>query len=335
MGMNRMDDGQLFISNQMIYQYYYDRLCEVALSQFEYQGFPDTCDREFFERQLLKSKAMFCKPTGTDIILSLGFANVGMLDVYGYPTEVYGIGYTMSDKLSGTDQRIVNPAFEQIHTTDFVVCYDHLNRKSILPYIDMYARLLWECHMTIRSNQKFQNIPYIVKGSKEAALTIQNFFNDWANFTPYIVLNTMGKKSDDPKTMNIKDIDVMDLKVEYRVIDMWKALKITWAEAMSFLGITSQYTKKSQYENSDQLIMDKMADDISLSNRLMRRIEFCNKVNKKWGLNMSVNLSPINEDFRKATLPMDMLLLEANGTKATSKVEEKEGEEDGEVHNRD
>lgn len=306
------DDGALFISNQMIYNYYYNRLVEVALSQFEYQKFPETGDREFFEKKLLfTGKGMFCKPKGSDFILSLGFANCGALDVYGHPTEVYGVGVTTNDVLSGTDQKIVNPAFKRIATNDFVVCYDNIMRRPIIDWIDMYAKLLWECHMTIRSNQKFQNIPYIVKASDDTLLTVENFFLEWSNFKPYIKVASMGKKNkdEDPKTFNLRDIDIMDMRVDYRVIDMWKALKITWAEALSMLGITSQFTKKSQYENSDQLEMDKMSDDYSLSNRLMRRVEFCNKVNKKWNMDMSVNLAPMSEEFQRATnLPMDMLV---------------------------
>lgn len=311
------DDGALFISNQMIYEYYYNRLMEVALSQFEYQNLPDTCDREFFERKLLQTgKAMFCKPKGSDDILSLGFANCGMLDVYGHPTEVYGVGFTMEDSLSGSDKKIVNPAFKQIATDEFVYCYDNILRKPIIYWLDLYAKLLWECHMTVRANQKFQNIPYIVKTSSDTRLTVENFFLEWANFKPYLEVRSMGKNNDeDPKTFNLKDIDTMDLRVDYRVIDMWKALKITWAEALSMLGITSQYTKKSQYENSDQLEMDKMSDDYSLSNRLMRRVEFCNKVNDKWKLDMAVNLSPMTEEFQRATnLPMDMVLAEMQFT---------------------
>ena len=112
------------------------------------------------------------------------------------------------------------------------------------------------------------------------------------------------------------DIDALDLRVDYKVIDMWKALKVTWAEAMSMLGITTQFTKKSQYENSDQLEMDKMGDDLSLCNRLMRRVELCNRANERWGGteilpkgDLYVNLSPMTEEFAKATqFPMDMVV---------------------------
>ena len=320
----KYEDIGLFIDNQKIYNFYHDRICQVALSQFQYGNLPSTCDRWFFEWKAMRDgQACLCVPDGSHELMSLGFvpyldeeqtaAGQMLYNAYGYPTGIKGIGWADGDVING---RKLHGAGYQVTTHDFVVMYDNMGRMSMMGYIDLYARLLWECHMIIRSNQKFQNIPYIVKASKDSKLSVDNFFQDLWNFKPVIELNNMGKKAENIKDANSMDIDALDLRVDYKVIDMWKALKITWAEAMSMLGITTQFTKKSQYENSDQLEMDKMGDDLSLCNRLMRRVELCNRANERWGGteilpkgDLYVNLSPMTEEFAKATqFPMDMVV---------------------------
>ena len=320
----KYEDIDLFIDNQKIYNFYYDRICQVALSQFQYGNLPSSCDRWFFEWKAMRDgQAALCVPDGSRELMSLGFvpyldeeqtsAGQMLYNSYGYPTGIKGIGWSDGDIING---HVIHGVGYQVTTHDFVVMYDNMGRMSMMGYIDLYARLLWECHMIIRSNQKFQNIPYIVKASKDSKVSVDNFFQDLWNFKPVIELNNMGKKAENIKDANSMDIDALDLRVDYKVIDMWKALKITWAEAMSMLGITTQFTKKSQYENSDQLEMDKMGDDLSLCNRLMRRVELCNRANERWGGtdilpkgDLYVNLSPMTEEFAKATqFPMDMVV---------------------------
>lgn len=61
----KYDDVGLFIDNQMIYNFYFDRIVQVALSQFQYQNLPSTCDRWFFEWKALKDgQAALCVPDG-------------------------------------------------------------------------------------------------------------------------------------------------------------------------------------------------------------------------------------------------------------------------------
>lgn len=322
-------DMSIFINNQMIYNYYRSRLIGAARAEFYYEGIPKACDRDFFEtKNLFDGKAMFCIPeilvddtehSLEEKIFSLGIAPTTRPSIYGKPLKCFGVGWTgtegeIPDDYSANGKSEVD--FSRIETKDFVVCYDNINRECLIPYIDMYAGILWEVHQTMRSNLKHQNKPYMVKTSEDTALTVDNFFIDWANFKPYVKIKSMGKKNrdEDPKTFNLKDIDVMDLRVQFLGSELAERMRFEWANALSMLGITSQYSKKAEYQNTDQLQLDKLGDDISLATRLIPRIEFCNAVNEKWGLNMSVHLSPMTKAFQDAiTAPLDMMLAEAAG----------------------
>lgn len=127
----RKQDARLVIENSEIYQYYYERLTNLALSQFQWHGLPDTCDRLYFEKSLLlNGKAAMYKPTGTDIWLSTDYLMKGSFDAYGYPTKINGITFNAKN----------------IDTEEWMILYDNMTRVSLMPKINFFARLLWEVH---------------------------------------------------------------------------------------------------------------------------------------------------------------------------------------------
>lgn len=270
----RKEDKALFVDNQMIYRYYRERLINLALSQFEWHGLPETCDRLFFERALLyNGTAAFIKPEGTDFWLSVGYVLQGDLNVYGYPTKIRGVGF-------GNKANII-PEEGQ-----WEFLYDNMTRTSLLPKIDMYARLLWECHQTFRSNLQQQITPYIISASgQDAKLGLRNLFNNIFGFRRVIEL----RSNFDPD-----QIKTIDTHADFHGIEMLDCLKALWAEALSMLGITAETTKKERLLNNE-ITLDRQEDLISLNSRLLNRVEFANKMNKKYGFDLTVNLS--SKDF--------------------------------------
>lgn len=264
--MNK-SDKQLLIEDQMIYRYYRERLMNLALSQFKWYGFPETCDRWFFERSLLlNGKACFCMPKGTDFWLSPDFVNQGKLDVYGYPTKIRGVG--------------VNTR-ANIETDTWEILYDNMTRTSLMPMIDLYAKMLWECHQVFRSNLQQQITPYVVLTTKDQELSFRNLFARVFGFQRVIAV----KNNFDPDA-----IRTLDMKVDYKGQELLESLKVIWAEALAMLGITAETTKKERLLNNE-IALDRMEDIISLNSRMLNRVEFANKMNKKYGFDLSVNLS--------------------------------------------
>lgn len=271
----RREDKMLVIENSEIYRYYRERLINIALSQFEWHGLPDTCDRLYFEKSLLyNGKACMCKPTGTDFWLSLDYIYKGRLDVYGYPTDIRGVGFG---------------SHNLIETDEWEILFDNMTFASLMPKIDLYARLLWEIHNTYRSNLQQQITPYVVATTRNKMLSFTNFFNRVKGFQPVIEVAANSNLEEEIKTL--------DLKVDFIGKDLLENLKIVWAEALSMLGITAETTKKERLLNNE-ITLDRQEDLISLNSRLLNRVEFCNKMNAKHGLDLSVNLS--SETMRMA-----------------------------------
>lgn len=264
----RKEDKILVIDNSQIYQYYRERLINLALAQFEWHGLPETCDRLYFEKSLLfNGKAAMGKVTGTDIWLGLDYIHKGKLDVYGYPTDI----------------RLV-PANGQhglIEVDEWQMLFDNMSWASLMPKIDLYAKLLWEIHNVFRSNLTQQITPYLIATTKNTSLGIKNLFNRIMGFQPVVEV----KSTFDPNS-----IQTLDTRVDFKGKELLETLKITWAEALSMLGITAETTKKERLL-SDEITIDRQEDIISLNSRLLNRVEFCNKMNNKYGFNLSVNLS--------------------------------------------
>ncbi|MBO5675748.1 MAG: hypothetical protein J6S07_05420 [Bacteroidaceae bacterium] len=261
------EDSLMLIDNQRIKNYYKNRLINLALAQFEWDGLPDTCDRLYFEKQLLfTGKAAMLKPVGSDEWLSLGYVTIGNLSVYGYPTKIRGVGFNNAN----------------IETKEWEFLYDNMTKQSLLDAIDLYASLLAEILATFRCNVQKQNTPYIVTGSKYQELSFKNIFLKIFGHAPYLML----KKPEDKEA-----IDVLDLKVNFYGKDLMEVLKITWDEAISMLGIAPAGGLNDKKERliTDEVDMAREENVVCRNARLMNREQFCDKM-KKHGVNLSVNM---------------------------------------------
>lgn len=272
----RREDKRLVIENSEIYRFYRERLINLALAQFEWHGLPETCDRLYFEKQLLfTGTAAMGTPVDTDIWLSLGWVMKGGLNVYGYPMDIRLIG--------------ANGKNNPIEVDKYMFLYDNMTMSSIIPMIDLYARLLWEVHNTYRSNLQQQITPYLVLTTKNESLGIKNLFNRILGFQPVVEVKN---------TFNPDSIQTLDTRVDFKGVDILQNLKLLWAEALSILGITAETTKKERLLNNE-ITLDRQEDLISLNARLLNRVDFCNKMNKKYGFELSVNLSSQDTEFRE------------------------------------
>lgn len=302
----RREDKNLIIRNSEIYMYYRERLINLALAQFEWHGLPETCDRLYFEKSLLfNGKAAMGKVTGTDIWLGLDYIYKGTLDVYGYPTDIRLVPANGRNGL--------------IEVDEWQFLFDNMTWASLMPKIDLYARLLWEVHNTYRSNLQQQITPYLIRTTRNESLGIKNLFNRIMGFQPVIEV----KNSFDPES-----IQTIDTRVDFKGTELLENLKVLWAEALSMLGITAETTKKERLLN-DEITIDRQEDIISLNSRLLNRVDFCNKMNKKFGFDLSVNLS--SNDVQLNPYPGDMAIktldeLGVDHAKGAEQNKDREGE---------
>lgn len=274
--MANKEERMLAIENWHLYRYYYERLVNIALSQFQWVGLPDTCDRLYFERMLLfRGKAAMYTPKGTDFWLTTDYVLRGKLSVYDYPTEIIGVG-------GGGNTNI------EVDPDKWRILFDNMTREPLITKIDLYAKLLYETHQTIRSNLKHQNTPYIVACNRNKLATFRAFFKKVFSYDPVIETN---------QALDIQNSVVkIDLGVEFKGNELYQLLQSIWREALSMLGISYQSTKKERLLEGE-LQMNQQGDLVSLNSRLMNREEFCDKMNKAYGTGLSVTSSIRQADY--------------------------------------
>lgn len=268
----RKEDVMLRVENSEIYSYYHNRLTNLALSQFEWHGLPETIDRWYMEKTLFNHGSVaFYRPIGADMWLATSWLHKsGQFDVYGRPTDVYGVDFNGRN----------------ISVDEFHLIYDNnsVDRSPLISKIDVYAKLLWETHQTFRQNLMHQNTPYIVATTKTEMLSVKNLFNRIFNYDPVIELRGGMSGSLD------ENIKALDTRVDFKGPEILETRRELWKDALSMLGITSETTKKERLIE-DEISINRQEDTIALNARLLNRVEFCNKMNDLHGMELSVNIS--------------------------------------------
>lgn len=263
--------------SDMIYLRYRDLLRAAAVTIFDYKGAPESTNMLYFENVMLdKGTAAFLKPEGTEIILSCSWVpKSGRWTVYGMPRTIKGFSSAIDHNL--------------IKTSEFEVAYDNVLAYGANPssysntwqIIDNFAQLLWECENTFRSNMMHQNKPFILETNNNTKLSFAQFWNFFQDFRPYIMAE---------KGANIEEaIKTIDLKVDFRGQEILACRETIWNMAMNALGYSAGTTKKER-ELYHEVMLNRMAEGASLNARLAPRIDFCNRVNRHFGIDMSVNL---------------------------------------------
>lgn len=300
-------DAELFIKNSDCFKLYQTRLIEVALSQFEWHGFPETCNRWYFERALLNGSGAMYKPKHCDFWLSTGWVMKGNIDIYERPTGITGVG--------GNGKMI------EVDENAWEICYDNMMHSSMMDKINFYATWLAEITLTHQSNLQNQINPIVVLSNTPGdTLSFKNFFKRVFAFDKVINVG---------KTFDMENVKTLDLQTPY-VKELLEDLKVVWAEALTMLGISYQSTKRERMLNNE-IAMDRQADFISLNNRLLNRVEFCNLMNKKYGFNLSVNLSSdrnFEEEMNKFNDLATQALNVTRSTDTDAEPHEKEVEKD-------
>lgn len=264
------------------YKHYMERLTNIVLSQFEWMGLPETVDRWYLEMCLcFYGTAAMYKAKDTDLLFASNYIPQGFT-MYGYPAKIKGVTNAGYDIVTGLQEG----GNIEVEGDEFVVLYDTMTRTPLWKTLDYYAKLLTKVGLAIDLNLQQQYRPYILVGNtdnKALQRTFETFLDGVASYEPALF-----------GTMDPDDIKTINLNVPYNGEALEQLRKHIWSDAMSELGINGGSTKRERLLNNE-LVLDREETDYKLQSRLLNRTEFVNKINKKFGLNVAVNLS-VGED---------------------------------------
>ena len=265
--------------NMSFFELYYNRLTELAIAMFDWQGLPDTVDPRYLELALFTDgKAVFFKD---EVIghLCLRCMSGGFFDFYNVPTERTAFannGYT-----------------RQLDGTNSVIIWNNFLRTNSMLMVRSYAHRLANLDATIDVNCNAQKTPVMVLCNETERLSLKNMYAKYEGNEPFI----FGEKSLDPHSLQALRTDA-----PYMADKLYTLRTQIWNEALTYLGIANVSFAKRERMIVDEVQRSQAGTIASRYSRLEMRRKACDEINKMFGLDIWV-------DFRDDNyVPADMLV---------------------------
>lgn len=270
------------MANGATYVQYYNRLMELSMSMFEWKNLPDTVDERYLELGLFSSGCMvFFKD---DVIgeLALNMTYQGGFDIYGEPTR-----------------RRAYSRYNQFQTTldkdNSVIIWNNMLRTNSALDVQMFAYRLYNLDRIVDINANAQKTPVLITCDEKQKLTMKNLYMQYEGNYPVI----FGDNNLDIKSLSVLKTDapfvsdkIYDLKVKI------------WNEALTYLGISNINVTKKERMITDEVIRNQGGTIASRYSRLESRRRAVKKINKMFGLNITVDY---REDFQSTDIENDTL----------------------------
>lgn len=270
------------MANGATYVQYYNRLMELSMSMFEWKNLPDTVDERYLELGLFSSGCMvFFKD---DVIgeLALNMTYQGGFDIYGEPTR-----------------RRAYSRYNQFQTTldkdNSVIIWNNMLRTNSALDVQMFAYRLYNLDRIVDINANAQKTPVLITCDEKQKLTMKNLYMQYEGNYPVIFGDS---------NLDIKSLSVLKTDAPF-VSDKIYDLKVKiWNEALTYLGISNINTTKKERMITDEVIRNQGGTIASRYSRLESRRRAVKKINKMFGLNITVEY---REDFQSTDIDNDTL----------------------------
>lgn len=270
------------MANGATYVQYYNRLMELSMSMFEWKNLPDTVDERYLELGLFSSGCMvFFKD---DVIgeLALNMTYQGGFDIYGEPTR-----------------RRAYSRYNQFQTTldkdSSVIIWNNMLRTNSALDVQMFAYRLYNLDRIVDINANAQKTPVLITCDEKQKLTMKNLYMQYEGNYPVIFGDS---------NLDIKSLSVLKTDAPF-VSDKIYDLKVKiWNEALTYLGISNINTTKKERMITDEVIRNQGGTIASRYSRLESRRRAVKKINKMFGLNITVDY---REDFQSTSIENDTL----------------------------
>lgn len=323
---NRKKDNQFFSNtfwesdyyNRINYNKNLDMLLSLAINRFRWTGFPDTCDARFLEKCLHRNGIATLSnadSADTPIYTTLMAMPEGQYNMYGLPTKWRAVGYDGQTDYTVTDD-------------NGVLCYYSYSRINPWNALEQYARKMTHYERTEDVNLTQQMRPFIGIAPQEKRLELVNLLKQVQGGEPAIL-------GDEGLSKLVDNIKVIDTQVPLITEELARCHQNVLNQALLYLGIPHLAFEKGERMIEDEARANTAPTNIMLLDCLNARREFCEKVNRKFGLDINVYF---NEDIESYNfnythnieqMAQDKVILSTDGTLETGGIELKAGVENG------
>ena len=271
MGRNRRNKykNQFFTSmlqNSVSWQYYYNRLKEIAISCIEWKNLPDTVDARFLELTLFEDGAGVY--FNDDVLgnLFLQATLDGRLNVYREPIK--------------TKAHAVNGYSKYLNETNSVIIHNNMLHTNSVKACKMFAMRLANIDRTIDVNINAQKTPVLIKSGENERLSMVNLYQQYDGGMPFIFGSDQ---------LNTDNITALRTDAPFVAPQLYELKTNIWNEALTYLGISNVNITKRERLVSDEVNRSQGGSIASKFSRLHERQVAVEKINKMFGTNISVD----------------------------------------------
>ena len=254
--------------NSLIFNYYFQKLLDIAVAVFNYEGLPADIDVGYLEYLLIsRGAAVITYDKAADQFIVLQLAEIIEYNYAHKPYKYRGIA------------PITGYQSEELNSNNSVVFYNNL---SMLPsYDDLFefARRLYNLQSTIDINVNAQKSPVLVKATENQRLTMINLYQQYDGNQPFIFAD---------KALDLDGLSVLSTNAPF-VADKLDELKTkTWNEALTYLGVSNVSINKKERLITDEVVRSQGGVVASRYSRLQARQTAIEQFNAIYGTTASV-----------------------------------------------
>lgn len=265
--------GESAVMNNATYIQYFNRLVELSVSMFEWQGLPETVDPRYLELHLFQNGSMvyFRDEVMGDLCLDC-IAN-GQFDVYGNP-------------ISRRAYSSYNQYQKTLNESDSVIIWNNYLRKPSVLDVKMFAKRLYNLDRIIDVNANAQKTPVLVQGTEKQRLTLVNLYKEFDGNAPFIFGD---------KNLDLNSLRAINTNAPYVADKLYQLKTQIWNEALTYLGISNLNIQKKERMITDEVQRNQGGTIASRYSRLEARREAVDKINRMFGTDIRVDY---REDFQ-------------------------------------
>lgn len=264
------------ISNFKTYNMYFRRMLSLAENVFEFDNLPKYIDVAFLNKTLLRQGAIAFFKDEILGLIALPFAYVGKVDVYGRPTTIQVYGQNNYSRILKEDE--------------YVIMYDNNGRYPLYLDICQIAERLSLCIRTQDINMIHQRTPRIWKTSKDKELSVKRTINEIDSMTEDVVTY---------ESLDIDDMSVVLAPAPYVTDKIDDHIDKLWSDFYQLIGIASVQETKKERLIRDEMVASQGGTIAARFSRFEPRKNAIEKINEKFGENISVHYYDGEPDSRK------------------------------------
>lgn len=273
-------------------------LINMRVSQYKWEGLPDTCNARFLELCLLRGSALMAKEGSN--FLTLAAAPSQGVNLYGDTVTAYGYGMNGFNKeytLYVDGDNYSTPGQISAGQPDAVLCRDN---PVMYPEIGLLIATADRMTYTMRSldivNTNLRT-PTIIEADPKEVKSIKDMYAQIDDGVPAV----FARRDNIVKNAELYNVgqDPATLKALW---EHYQKLENNYRERVGIQ--TNADTDKKAQISEDEINSNNQAISMSQNVYLAERQKFCEKINKVWGLNVKVSLAvedkSLNEQAERA-----------------------------------